>query len=106
LCGDRSTACNGPAAVISTEKDTAALSFGLVVEFDAGVERVWQIWADPKQLERWVMFEYVEGRTRMTITTRFKSLEQLNQMVEMGVLEGTREAIGQVDALLAEDASV
>jgi len=39
--------------VISTEKDAEALSFRLVAEFDAGVERVWRIWADPRQLERW-----------------------------------------------------
>lgn len=24
-----------------------------VAEFDAGVERVWQVWEDPRQLERW-----------------------------------------------------
>jgi hypothetical protein len=25
----------------------------LVAEFDAPIERVWQLWADPRQLERW-----------------------------------------------------
>jgi uncharacterized protein YndB with AHSA1/START domain len=164
-------------AVISTEKDLEALSFRLVAEFDAGVERVWQIWADPKQLERWwgpptwpatfdayefeqggraayymtgpdgekargwwritavepphrlafddgfadengdpvadlgethatVTLEDSGGRTRMTMVTAFESLEQLNQMVEMGMEEGLKLALGQVDALLAEDASV
>jgi uncharacterized protein YndB with AHSA1/START domain len=39
--------------VISSVKNLQALSFTLVAEFDAGVERVWQVWADPRQLERW-----------------------------------------------------
>jgi uncharacterized protein YndB with AHSA1/START domain len=39
--------------VISSTKSTEALSFTLVAEFDASVERVWQIWEDPRQLERW-----------------------------------------------------
>jgi uncharacterized protein YndB with AHSA1/START domain len=25
----------------------------IVAEFDAGPERVWQLWADPRELERW-----------------------------------------------------
>ena len=39
--------------VISSTKNLEALSFTLIAEFDAGVERVWQIWEDPRQLERW-----------------------------------------------------
>ncbi|MHA7282657.1 SRPBCC family protein [Arthrobacter sp. TMS2-4] len=163
--------------VISTEKDTEALSFRLVAEFDAGIERVWRIWADPRQLERWwgpptwpatfdayefalggraayfmrgpdgetsrgwwritgidaphrltfddgfadengdpvpemgethatVTLEDLGGRTRMTMATTFESVEQLDQMVAMGMEEGLTLALGQVDALLAEDAQV
>jgi uncharacterized protein YndB with AHSA1/START domain len=39
--------------VISSTKSAETLSFTLVAEFDADVERVWQIWEDPRQLERW-----------------------------------------------------
>ncbi|POH59784.1 SRPBCC family protein [Arthrobacter glacialis] len=39
--------------VVSSTKNPEALSFTIVSEFAAGVERVWQIWADPRQLERW-----------------------------------------------------
>lgn len=39
--------------VISSTKNTETLSFTLIAEFDADVERVWQIWEDPRQLERW-----------------------------------------------------
>ncbi|OFI37133.1 polyketide cyclase [Arthrobacter sp. SW1] len=39
--------------VISSTTNPEALSLTLVTEFDADVERVWQIWEDPRQLERW-----------------------------------------------------
>jgi len=39
--------------VISVEKDFDNLSLVLIAEFDAPIERVWQLWADPRQLERW-----------------------------------------------------
>jgi uncharacterized protein YndB with AHSA1/START domain len=162
--------------VISSIKNLEALSFTLVAEFDAAVERVWQIWEDPRQLERWwgpptwpatfeefdfqpggkagyymtgpegeksggwwrftaieaprrlelddgfadddgapsqtmgithaaVDFDDFGGRTRMTIMSTFESEEQMEQLVEMGMEEGMREAAGQIDALLAEHAS-
>lgn len=161
--------------VVSSHKDTEALTLTFVAEFDASVERVWQVWEDPRQLERWwgpptwpatfdrhdfvpggrsnyymtgpegeksrgwwvttsiqpplrlefddgfadengkpvddmgsahevMTLEQSEGRTRMTIVSTFASIEQLEQWAAMGVEEGTREAIGQIDALLAEDA--
>jgi uncharacterized protein YndB with AHSA1/START domain len=40
-------------SVISVEKDFDSLSLMLVAEFDAPIERVWQLWADPRRLERW-----------------------------------------------------
>jgi uncharacterized protein YndB with AHSA1/START domain len=159
--------------VISSTKNPEALSFTLIAEFDAGVERVWQVWEDPRQLERWwgppswpatfekheltpggeasyfmtgpdgekargwwritavqapshlefddgfadddgapveamgtthatVTLEPIGDRTRMTILSTFESEEQLNQMVEMGMEEGMKEAAGQIDALLAQ----
>jgi uncharacterized protein YndB with AHSA1/START domain len=39
--------------IVSVEKDYDELSLVLVAEFGAPVERVWQLWADPRQLERW-----------------------------------------------------
>jgi uncharacterized protein YndB with AHSA1/START domain len=39
--------------VISVEKDTDALTLTFVAEFAAGIDRVWQVWEDPRQLERW-----------------------------------------------------
>jgi uncharacterized protein YndB with AHSA1/START domain len=40
-------------SVISVDKDFDSLTFTLVAEFDAPIEGVWQLWADPRQLERW-----------------------------------------------------
>jgi uncharacterized protein YndB with AHSA1/START domain len=40
-------------SVISVEKDFDSLTLTLIAEFDAPIERVWQLWADPRQLERW-----------------------------------------------------
>jgi uncharacterized protein YndB with AHSA1/START domain len=39
--------------VIDTTRDPEALTLTLVAEFDAKVERVWKVWADPRLLERW-----------------------------------------------------
>jgi uncharacterized protein YndB with AHSA1/START domain len=39
--------------VVSTTKDVENLTLTIVNEFAAPVERVWQIWEDPRQLERW-----------------------------------------------------
>ena len=159
--------------VVSSTKNLEALSFTLVTEFDADVKRVWQVWEDPRQLERWwgpptwpatfeqlefqpggkaayymtgpdgtkargwwritsiqapnqlefddgfadengdhveamgithatVTLEEIGDRTRMTVLSTFESEEQMNQMVEMGMEEGMKEAAGQIDALLAE----
>ena len=159
--------------VTSTHKAADALTLGFVTEFDAPIERVWQLWEDPRKLERWwgppgypatfvrhdfrpggeasyymttpegqkpagwwtftaieaphrlefddgfadedgnrvealgsahavVTLEEIDGRTRMTITTHFESQEQFDQMMEMGMEEGMREALGQIDEILAE----
>ena len=40
-------------AVTSVRKDPDALTMTIAAELDATVERGWQLWADPRQLERW-----------------------------------------------------
>jgi uncharacterized protein YndB with AHSA1/START domain len=39
--------------VTAVRKDTDAQTMTIDAEFDASPERVWQLWADPRQLERW-----------------------------------------------------
>ena len=39
--------------VTAVHKDPQRLTMTIEAEFDASPERVWQLWADPRQLERW-----------------------------------------------------
>jgi uncharacterized protein YndB with AHSA1/START domain len=159
-------------SVTSVEKDFDRLTLTLVADFDAAPERVWQLWADPRQLERWwgppsypatveqhdlapggdvtyfmtspegekyrgwwrvtsvnppksleftdgfanqdgtpsaempttsVHMQLTEhdGGTRMELRSVFDSQEQMEQLDRMGMAEGLRQAVGQMDALLA-----
>jgi uncharacterized protein YndB with AHSA1/START domain len=158
--------------ILGTTKDPDTLTFTITAEWPAPPSRVWQIWSDPRQLERWwgpptwpATFEQhdvvVGGRssyymtgpegekargwwqfvaldepsrlefedgfsdesgtpdasmptiqirvdleqagpgTRMTITSRFSTADQMEQLVQMGMVEGITAAIGQIDELLA-----
>ena len=159
-------------SVTSVDKDYDSLTLTLVADFDAPIERVWQLWADPRKLERWwgpptypatfeehdltpggdvtyVMtgpegdqsrgwwrvtsvnppksLEFTDGfakpdgtpnadmpttrmhmqlteqggGTRMELRSVFDSREQMEQLVTMGMDQGLRQAVGQMDALLA-----
>ena len=158
--------------VVSTAQDPQALTFTIVAEFAAPPARVWQVWSDPRQLERWwgppewpatfehhdfvadgsaryymtgpegekargwwrfvsldeprslefedgfaddsgepnpelptvrgrVELEQVSGGTRMTVTSRFATVEQMEQLVQMGMVDGITQAMNQIDNLLA-----
>ncbi len=163
--------------VTAVQKDPAALTMTVTAEFAASPDRVWQLWADPRQLERWwgpptypatvdshdfrpggkvdyhmtgpegdqprAWWEIVEiepphrlvfrdgfanddgtpnpdmpvnearvsiqeiggGRTRMEIKSMFPSTEALEQQLAMGIEEGMTQAVGQIDAILAENAA-
>jgi uncharacterized protein YndB with AHSA1/START domain len=158
--------------VISSQKNAESLSFTVVAEFDAGVGRVWQVWEDPRQLERWwgpptwpatfdghdfvpggkasyymtgpggeksrgwwrftaieaphrlefddgfadengdpipemgtshavMRLEAVGNRTRMTVVSTFDSADALEKVLAMGMEEGMRQALDQIDGILA-----
>lgn len=163
--------------VTAVRKDPDTLSMTVQAEFDASPERVWQLWSDPRQLERWwgpptypatftthdlspgarveyhmtgpegdqprgywdivevdpphslvfndgfadedgtpnddmptttatVTIEDIgDGRSRMSIASVFPTLEAMEQTLAMGMEEGITQAIGQIDAILAEDAA-
>jgi uncharacterized protein YndB with AHSA1/START domain len=40
-------------SVTAVRKDPQRLTLTVEAEFDASIERIWQLWADPRQLERW-----------------------------------------------------
>jgi uncharacterized protein YndB with AHSA1/START domain len=48
-----------------------------------------------------VRFEAIDGGTRMTSTTNFTDVAQMEKMIDMGMQEGMEQAVGQIDALLA-----
>jgi uncharacterized protein YndB with AHSA1/START domain len=161
--------------VTAVLKDADALTMTLDAEFDASPERVWRLWADPRQLERWwgpptypatvtshdlrpggrveyhmtgpegdqsrgyweivdadapyrlifrdgfanadgtansdmplnearvTIAEIREGRTRMTIQSIFPDTAAMEQLIAMGMEEGLKQAVGQIDAILASD---
>lgn len=62
--------------------------------------------ADPAPMRIEVSIEDGGAGTRMTVTTRFDSLEHLEQVADMGMEEGMTLALGQIDDLLEEPASV
>jgi uncharacterized protein YndB with AHSA1/START domain len=162
--------------VTAVRKDPETLTMTLEAEFRAPPQRVWQLWADPRQLERWwgppgypatvtrhdlrpggrveyhmtgpagdqsrgywevleteaphrlafrdgfanadgtpnsdlpsngvrvTIAEVGGGRTRMSIESVFPDAAAMEQVLAMGMEEGLTEAVGQIDALLAEDA--
>jgi len=162
--------------VTAVRKDPERLTMTLDAEFDVSPERVWQLWADPRQLERWwgpptypatvtshdlrtggrveyhmtgpegdqpagfwevveaeaphrlvfrdgfadadgrpnsdmpltearvTITELARGRTRMTIESTFPDAAAMEQLLAMGMEEGLTLAVGQIDAILAEDA--
>jgi len=61
---------------------------------------------DPAPLRIEVSLEAAGPGTRMTITTRFVSVEHLQQVADMGMEEGMNQALAQIDGLLAEPAAV
>jgi uncharacterized protein YndB with AHSA1/START domain len=40
-------------SVTNVEKDPEALTMTVTADLDASVERVWELWADPRQFEKW-----------------------------------------------------
>ncbi len=51
-------------------------------------------------------FEATPQGSRFTSVTYFPSLEAMEQLVQMGMLEGMRSAMGQIDAVLADEAAL
>jgi uncharacterized protein YndB with AHSA1/START domain len=45
-------------------------------------------------------FEATNSGSRLTTTTFFNSVDELEQLLNMGMEEGTRQAMGQIDAVL------
>jgi uncharacterized protein YndB with AHSA1/START domain len=40
--------------IISVDRDYDDLAIVLVADFDASIDQVWELWSDPRKLERWL----------------------------------------------------
>ena len=45
------------------------------------------------------------GRTRMSIESEFPTVEAMEQLAALGMEEGMTQAVGQIDAILGQDAN-
>jgi uncharacterized protein YndB with AHSA1/START domain len=41
-------------SVTSVDRDYANLTITVIADFDAPIDRVWELWSDPRKLERWL----------------------------------------------------
>lgn len=59
---------------------------------------------DPEMPEMLMIFEFTETAlgSRLTTTTRFNSLEELEQLRAMGMMEGMSAAMSQIDAVVED----
>jgi len=160
--------------VVDVKQDLDALSITIVADFAAPVQRIWQLYADPRQLEQiwgppdypatvvdhdlspggrvnyymtspegekyygyWKVQEVAEPHrftfadgfadekftpstelpesqnvyvfdshadgTRVTFVAQYETAEGLQQVLDMGMMEGATSAISQIDELLAAD---
>ena len=58
--------------------------------------------ADMPTMRMRFAFEPHDGGTRMTTVTTFPSVEALDELLKMGMEEGLKAAMGQIDDVLAE----
>jgi enoyl-[acyl-carrier-protein] reductase (NADH) len=79
----------------------------LEAEFDASPERMWQLWADPRQLERWCgPPTYLATFTTESITGDFEGRDAIvGDIVKSTMLNraATLEDVGNVAAFVASD---
>jgi hypothetical protein len=58
----------------------------------------------PTHTFRVTIAEVGDGRARMSIASMFPDVEAMELLIGMGMEEGLRQAVGQIDAILAENA--
>ena len=78
--------------VTAVRKDPQRLTLTIEAEFAASVERIWQLWADPRQLERWW------GPPTYPATVTKHDLAP-GRRIERDHLDAARLRVGRVDAV-------
>jgi hypothetical protein len=79
--------------ITAITSDANELTVTIVGDYTVPVERLWAAYADPRQLEKF--------RGPVTSVTYFPSVEAMEQLVAMGMMEGLQSALGQLDGVLA-----
>ena len=99
--------------VTNVQNDPEKLTMALTAEFEATPERIWQLWADPRQLERWwgypgfsTTMTKVELRPGGEIEFRFLTIEDLEMALKMDMDKGIAYSLGRIDGVLAEPVAV
>jgi len=159
--------------VTSVDTDYDSLTVTLIAHFEASIDQVWELWSDPRKLERWWspprypatfekhdlspggevtyrmtgpegdkhhgvwrvkavdppasleftdafadsggaplegspvsvisvrLLEHEGGGTRMEIRMAFETREDMERIVETGTVEGLKQAVSQMDGLVA-----
>ena len=159
-------------SVTRVDRDYDNLAIALIADFDAPIDQVWELWSDPRKLERWLgppthpasvdkhdltpggevtffmtgpegdrswgtwrvtavdpptSLEFTDafadtdgtpiadmpvhtvtvrlterdGGTRMEMHETFESREDMEKLVDTGLVDGRRQAVSQMDVLLA-----
>jgi len=48
-------------SITSVDTDYDNLAVTLTADFDAQIARVWELWSDPRKLERWNQTDWLRG---------------------------------------------
>ena len=85
-------------------EDPVRIDPGHTIEFDDGfADETGMPEPSLPTIHERVELQPSEQGTHMVLTSHFDSLEDMQQLLDMGADEGTREAIEQMDDLLREE---
>src|SRR6188768_2249728 len=105
--------------VISSDTDLNEFTLTVVAEFAAPIDRVWQVWANPRTLERWwgpptwpatfVDHELVEGSRSVYYMTGpdgtqswgWWEIGDVNEPTDLAFIDGFAKAGGEPDPSIA-----
>lgn len=90
--------------ITDISSNAQALTLTIIADCPVPVERLWDAYENPAMpsMRMEFRFESTADGSRFTSVTVFPSLESMEQLVQMGMVEGTTSAMRQIDAVLAD----